>query len=217
MKSYKASFIICGFLFIGVLCLWLYTDNLDSYVKASSINDTENPQLILPVSETPLISSDQHLSIDEHSHDPLRVRAIGSQFKWTFHYAGEDGKFGSIKHSLVSANDPVVLDFNDEKSLDDFLSDCLILAANQPVIVQTRSLDVIHNFSITQLKIQQDAIPNKDIPMWFTPIKKFNTEVVCGPLCGSGHEQMKAKMSVISSTDFIKWMSKQTPLSKRNK
>jgi len=86
--------------------------------------------------------------------DHVRARVIGYQFAWNYHYPGLDGKFGRIDRRLISN-------------------------VGDPCIE-----DVIHNYAIVPMRIQQDAIPGKDIPMWFKPTRKLETYVVCAQLCG---------------------------------
>jgi cytochrome c oxidase subunit 2 len=134
--------------------------------------------------------------------NPVRVRAIGFQFNWNFHYAGNDGKFGFIDRSLVSSKgDPCIVP-DDKNGWDDFISDKLRIPVDRPVILQVTSTDVIHNFCIVPMRIQQDAFPGKDIPMWFTPIQEMETSVICAQLCGSGHANMVTTMTVESQKSF---------------
>ena len=77
-------------------------------------------------------------------------------------------------------------------------------------ILQITSTDVIHNYSIVPMRIQQDAIPGRDIPMWFKPIKELETYVVCGQLCGEGHANMRGMMEVISDGAFTSWAVEQS-------
>ncbi|GAA5494626.1 cytochrome c oxidase subunit 2 [Rubritalea squalenifaciens DSM 18772] len=137
--------------------------------------------------------------------NPVRVRAIGFQFGWKYHYAGNDGKFGFIDRALVSGQGDACIDPNDPNGFDDFINGDLKLPVNRPAIVQVTSTDVIHNFSIIPMRIQQDAIPGKDIPMWFTPTKELETYVVCGQLCGSGHGDMKGTLIVQDEKSFNGW------------
>ncbi len=136
------------------------------------------------------------------TENPVRVRAIGYQFNWNFHYAGKDGKFGFIDRSLVTAKGDPCMVKDDPNGFDDFTSDKLRIPVDRPVILQVTSTDVIHNFSIVPMRIQQDAIPGKDIPMWFTPIEELETSVICGQLCGSGHANMVTVMTVESQKSF---------------
>ena len=57
--------------------------------------------------------------------DPVRVRVIGYQFGWTYHYPGEDGIFGRIDHGLKTGNTDAGIDLDDPNGLDDFTSSVL--------------------------------------------------------------------------------------------
>jgi cytochrome c oxidase subunit 2 len=60
------------------------------------------------------------------------------------------------------------------------------------------------------MRIQQDAIPGREIPMWFTPIKTLETYVVCAQLCGEGHGNMIGSMEVIDQKAFDTWSTGQS-------
>jgi len=55
------------------------------------------------------------------------------------------------------------------------------------------------------MRIKLDAIPGKEIPMWFTPNKTLETSVVCGQLCGEGHGNMLGQMEVITDEAYRAW------------
>ncbi|MFC4993006.1 cytochrome c oxidase subunit II [Rubritalea tangerina] len=140
--------------------------------------------------------------------NPVRVRAIGYQFGWKFHYAGNDGKFGYIDRDLVNTPGDACIYPDDPNGFDDFVASTLKLPVGRPAIVNVTSTDVIHNFSIIPMRIQQDAIPGKDVPMWFTPLNELETSVVCGQLCGEGHADMIGTLVVESEKSFTDWASK---------
>ena len=142
--------------------------------------------------------------------NPTRVRVVGWQFGWTFHYSGADGKFGRHDAHLITDNNPLGIDLTDPNAADDFTSPILKLAVNRPAVLNITSKDVIHNFSLVPMRIQQDAIPGKEIPMWFTPIKTLETFVVCGQLCGEGHANMVGSMEVMGSEEYDTWFKGQT-------
>jgi cytochrome c oxidase subunit 2 len=70
--------------------------------------------------------------------------------------------------------------------------------------------DVIHNYAIVPMRAQQDAIPGKEIAMWFTPVKPMETFVVCAQLCGEGHANMIGTMEVIPPADYDSWAKEQS-------
>lgn len=137
--------------------------------------------------------------------DPVRVRVIGWQFGWTYHYPGKDGKFGRIDPLVRTSNSDAAIDFNDPNAQDDFTTSILKIAKGRPAILSIGSNDVIHNYSIVPMRIQQDAIPGKEIPMWFTPNKTLETSVVCGQLCGEGHGNMLGQMEVVTDEAYRAW------------
>ena len=131
--------------------------------------------------------------------EALRVRAIGEQYAWNFHYPGKDGKFGRQKASLVSASNPLGLDPADENSGDDVVSKNELFAVNhRPIVVEITSKDVIHAVSIKHMRIAQDAIPGTKVPIWFRPVKAGKYEIVCAQLCGGGHYAMRSHLIVDS-------------------
>jgi cytochrome c oxidase subunit 2 len=137
--------------------------------------------------------------------NPARVRVVGWQFGWTYHYPGEDGKFGRIDPALIKGVGDIGLDLDDPNAHDDFVQPILKLPKDRPAVLNITSTDVIHNYHIVPMRIQQDAIPGREIPMWFTPIKTIETFVVCGQLCGEGHSNMLGSMEVIEAEDYDVW------------
>lgn len=137
--------------------------------------------------------------------DPVRVRVIGWQFGWTYHYPGEDGVFGRVDPRLMTSNSDPGIDLDDPNALDDFTTSVLKIPVGRPSILNIGSNDVIHNYAIIPMRIQQDAIPGREIPMWFTPNKKLETSVVCGQLCGEGHANMAGQMEVIADNTYREW------------
>ncbi|MES2996290.1 MAG: cytochrome c oxidase subunit II [Verrucomicrobiota bacterium] len=145
--------------------------------------------------------------------NPERVRVVGWQFGWTYHYPGADGKFGRIDPAMISGNNDLGIDYEDPNAWDDFTSPILRLPLKRPAVLNIGSRDVIHNYAIVPLRSQQDAIPGREIPMWFTPIEKLETFVVCGQLCGEGHGNMIGSMEVIDAKEYDKWFADQTKAS----
>ncbi|MGD7654524.1 MAG: cytochrome c oxidase subunit II, partial [Verrucomicrobiales bacterium] len=142
--------------------------------------------------------------------DPVRVRVVGWQFGWTYHYPGADGKFGRTDAALISGSNDLGIDYDDPNALDDFTSPILKLPVNRPVVLNIGTKDVIHNYAIVPMRVQQDAIPGREIPMWFTPIRTLETSVVCGQLCGEGHGNMVGTLEVVPEGDFDSWAVAQT-------
>jgi cytochrome c oxidase subunit 2 len=135
------------------------------------------------------------------------VRVVAEQFAWNAHYPGADGQFGRTDIKLVSAENPLGIDRSDPAAKDDFNSiNQLALPVNKPVIIHLSSKDVIHSFSLIQMRVKQDTIPGESIPVWFTPTLVGDWEVNCSQLCGLGHYRMRGFYSIKSQADYEAWL-----------
>ena len=140
------------------------------------------------------------------------VRVYGQQFAWNFWYPGADGVYGKRKIELISAANPLGVDKTDPSAMDDIVTTGNgQLPVNKPVIIEVSSKDVIHNFAMPNMRMAHDAIPGSLVPIWFTPIKEGDYEVICGQLCGSGHYAMKAGITVEPQSDFDAWIQAAVP------
>lgn len=143
--------------------------------------------------------------------DAPRVRVVGQQYSWTYHYPGNDQVFGRTDNTLISGDNPLGIDPDDPNGDDDFISTSeLKLPVDRDCILQVSSKDVIHNFAIKPMRIQQDCIPGKEIPMWFRPVKELSTFVVCAQLCGEKHADMKGSMEVINAKEYYEWAKQRS-------
>jgi cytochrome c oxidase subunit 2 len=144
--------------------------------------------------------------------DIVRVRAVGEQFRWIFHYAGADGKFGRVDAELMSATELIGLDPGDPNGKDDFTSvQELILPINRRAIIGVTSKDVIHNLALVPMRIAQDATPGVEAHMWFVPQKTGTWDIVCGQLCGANHANMRATLEVKHEAEFDTWFKEKSP------
>ena len=136
--------------------------------------------------------------------DAIQIEVTEAQFVFTFRYPGPDGKFGRLDPSLVDApaGNPLGLDPNDPNGKDDVVSATLTVPVNRPIELLLRSQDVVHNFDVRELRLQQDAVPGMMIPIHFTPTKTGTYAIVCTQLCGLGHNKMNAELRVVSESDY---------------
>jgi cytochrome c oxidase subunit II len=148
--------------------------------------------------------------------DPLRIRAIGYQFGWMFHYAGPDGKFGSQNIRFIGDGNNMGIDPNDPNGADDaVLSQDMHLVNHKATVIRVSSRDVIHGFALHQMRVQQDATPGTEAPIWFRPISTGTWQIICAQLCGSGHFGMVASYSVDEQKDFDVWFKDQQDLTQK--
>ncbi len=145
------------------------------------------------------------------SPDAVQVEVTTNQFVFNFRYPGPDGKFGKLDPKLISAStgNPLGLDSSDPASKDDIVVPTLTVPVNREVQLLIRSQDVIHNFYVRELRIQQDALPGMVIPLHFTAEKVGQYEIVCTQLCGLGHYRMRSFLNVVADSDYQDWLKQQ--------
>ena len=144
--------------------------------------------------------------------DAMEIHVVAEQFAWNVHYPGKDGKFGRTSPKLIdSQNNPLGLDLTDPNAKDDISGvNQLHVPVGRPTIVYLSSKDVIHCFTLPQMRVKQDVIPGMSIQTWFTPTKTGAWEIGCAQLCGIGHYRMKGFYTVHTEADFEDWLSKQS-------
>ena len=115
----------------------------------------------------------------------FEVQVTAKQFNWEVAYPGADGKLGT--------EDDVVFD-ND-----------LHVPVNKVIRVHLLSKDVIHSFFLPNLRLKQDAVPGRNILLWFEATQPGKYELPCAELCGFGHSGMKGWLYVHTPEEYAKW------------
>lgn len=141
---------------------------------------------------------------------PLEVRVTGEQFAWNMHYPGPDGVFGRTARDLINASNPVGIDRDDPAAKDDIgLLNILTLPVDRTIVVQVTSRDVIHSFTLNEMRVKQDAVPGMTARVWFTPIATGQWDIACSQLCGLGHYRMRGEYRVVSQPDWERWQEEE--------
>jgi len=143
------------------------------------------------------------------------IRVVAEQFAWNIHYPGADGKFGRTDASLITPDNPLGLDRLDPPAKDDiFTINEFYFPSGKPVLVQLTSKDVIHSFSLPQMRVKQDAIPGMMIPVWFVPTVTTpdgeRWEINCSQLCGLAHYRMRGLYRSMTPADFKQFLDDET-------
>jgi len=147
------------------------------------------------------------------------VRVVAQQFAWNIWYPGADGIFGDQDISLVDEEtNPLGLDRSGNGADDITTINQMHLPVNKPAIIRISSKDVIHSFSLPQMRIKQDAIPGLRIPVWFIPTvttaemrarkgdEDYNYEIACAQLCGNSHYSMRGFLTVETQEEYQAWL-----------
>ena len=148
--------------------------------------------------------------------DALKIDVVAYQWGWNYRLPGDDGVLGKTSIDLMNDDNPYGLDPNDPNSKDDILvmDADLHLKINQPVKVELRSLDVLHNFYVPQFRAKMDTLPGIISYYWFIPEKKGEYEILCAEYCGTGHYAMRGKVLVDEEQDYSNWLAKQISFEK---
>lgn len=138
----------------------------------------------------------------------LQVEATGMQFAWYFRYPGIDQTFGRTSVKLVAPGEgnPLGLDPHDDHSRDDVVASQLVLPAGREVDLALRSFDVIHGFSVPELRLKQDAVPGEIVHIHFTPTQPGSYAILCTQVCGLGHYRMQATLRVVPQSEYEIWL-----------
>ncbi|MGE3538017.1 MAG: hypothetical protein AB7N91_11370 [Candidatus Tectimicrobiota bacterium] len=127
----------------------------------------------------------------ERPPSDVQVRVIAKQFNWEVYYPGPDGQF----------------DTADDLKIDGELH----VPVHKPVHVTLTSKDVIHSFFLPTARLKQDAMPGRNIPLWFEITKPGEYPWPCAELCGFGHTGMQGKLFVHAAADYEAWRKKRWP------
>jgi cytochrome c oxidase subunit 2 len=139
----------------------------------------------------------------------LQVEVTGVQFAWYFRYPGPDATFGATKPQLVAPGEgnPLGLDPVDPHGADDLVTSELVLPAYRQVDLRLHAQDVIHGFSIPEMRLKQNAVPGQTIHLHFTPTTPGTYAILCTQLCGLGHFRMNATLRVLPPEQFATWLA----------
>jgi|TARA_Y100000996_G_scaffold335173_1_gene271647 cytochrome c oxidase subunit 2 len=168
-------------------------------------------------------------NLPDIDNDTIEIRVIAQQFAWNIHYPGADGKFGKTNIDLVDEeSNPVGLDRESVNGADDIVKvNQMHIPVNKDIMIYLSSKDVIHSFSLPEMRVKQDAIPGLTIPVFFRAnltsddfLKKIvgtkrdeldqkGYEIACAQLCGNSHYRMKGYMTVETMEEYESWLEEQ--------
>jgi len=109
--------------------------------------------------------------------DAMQVKAIGKMWEWNFDYGN-----GKVSKELV-------------------------LPLNRNVKMNLFSPDVNHSLFIPAFRVKEDVIPGYNNYLWFRPISRGTFDIFCTEYCGLAHSGMTAKVVVVDSLEFKKWLA----------
>lgn len=117
---------------------------------------------------------------------PPTLEVTARQFEWRLRYPGSDGKIGT-PDDVHHVND-MHIPFDEE------------------VLIDLKSMDVLHDLFLPHLRVKQDAVPGMSIPVWFRAKDVGTFDLVCAELCGWGHYKMKGRVTIETRAQYDKWL-----------
>ena len=219
------SFWVTGAVFVAVClfmsyCVWVYRYRPDRKAEYKPEDKKLEFRLtwitalgVAALLAPGLVVWNKFITVPENA---MKIEVVAYQWGWNYRLPGADGVLGKTSVGLISDDNPYGLDISDPNSKDDIIvmdSD-LHLEINQPVKVELRSLDVLHNFYVPQFRAKMDMLPGIITYYWFTPEKKGDYEVLCAEYCGTGHYAMRGRVLVDEEKDYSNWLAKQVSFEK---
>jgi cytochrome c oxidase subunit 2 len=158
-----------------------------------------------------------------------QMEVSARQFEWRVRYPSPE------RMKEWSDNPQLAADFAENPHEDDvYVVNEVHTWKQQKVRVALKTRDVIHSFYLPNLRLKQDALPGKTIPVWFEATEG-NTrpdgpgrwvdgdgkdpktgepkdrdqvwELACAELCGWGHYKMVGRLYVHETEkDFLDWL-----------
>jgi len=189
-----ATFVIVTGLLLAFLVMYRHQDGRRAvYSHGNSTLEivwTIVPALILVL--LGLMSKSKWDEIKRHAPPAdVQVRVTAKQFNWEVLYPGPDGKFETA----------------DDQQIDNDVH----VPVGKVVRVLLRSKDVIHSFFVPVLRLKQDALPGREIVVWFQATKPGEYEIPCAELCGFGHSGMKGNLIVHDAAGYDAWLKDKWP------
>lgn len=120
------------------------------------------------------------------ANQPPLARVEAFQFGWRFVHAGSDGAIGTLDDVPASYE--------------------LVVPADEDVVLELVSRDVIHSFFVPSFRLKQDVVPGMTLPIRFRALETGEYDLVCAELCGFGHYKMAGRVRVVTRAAYDAWL-----------
>jgi cytochrome c oxidase subunit II len=219
-STIELTFWITGSVFVAVCsfmayCVWRYRYRPDRKAEYKPEDKKLEFRLtaltalgVIALLAPGLVVWNKYVTVPENA---LKIEVVAYQWGWNYRLPGKDGILGTTDISLINDENPYGLNPEDPNSKDDIIvmDADLHLEINQPVKVELRSYDVLHNFYVPQFRAKMDTLPGIVTFYWFIPTRTGDFEILCAEYCGTGHYAMRGKVLVDEKTDYTNWLAKQ--------
>jgi cytochrome c oxidase subunit 2 len=157
--------------------------------------------------------------------DPDQVFEVSArQFEWRFRYPVAEQLY-KMTTDWKSTGQRVSAEWDKKPQADDVhVVNEVHTWKGAKVRMYLKTRDVLHSFFLPNLRIKQDALPGKTIPVWYDAdetnckydeatnswqfIEGKAWELACAELCGWGHYKMRGHLYVHENKeDYLRWLS----------
>lgn len=83
------------------------------------------------------------------------------------------------------------------------------MPVDTPVRLILDSQDVIHSFYVPALRLKNDVVPGLTQSISFTANRTGTYPIECAEFCGNGHSRMLGAFTVLSRTNYARWLAAQ--------
>jgi cytochrome c oxidase subunit II len=156
------------------------------------------------------------------------MQVTARQWEWRVRYPGKDS-IADLTGDADKKKEPNRRGWAESPWSDDIrLPNEIHTWQGANVKLYLKTLDVLHSFFLPNLRLKQDALPGKTIPIWFNakesnvsfakdfdkgsgrwkdPPAETDWELACAELCGGGHYRMRGRLYVHENeADFRAWL-----------
>ena len=209
-------FVLTEVLLVWAMCRFTWRPNAKSqYVEGNHRLEmlwTVVPAGILLYIAFAQINAWEKIKYQKQMPEPDLIMGVTArQWDWTMRYAAAPQVKNAREWAEIPASDDI------------YLPDELHCWKGAKVKIYLKTQDVLHSLFLPQLRLKQDALPGKTIPVWFEATDantKFNAstgkceltdkskewEIACAELCGGGHYRMRGLLYVHESKeDYLNW------------
>jgi cytochrome c oxidase subunit 2 len=131
----------------------------------------------------------------------MTIKAVGSQFYWTYEYPDHDGlTFDAVlkDRDALEGDEPWLLETDNRVVVPVATNIRLLITAS----------DVIHAWAVPALGVKMDAVPGRLNESWMRIDREGIYYGQCSEFCGTNHGFMPIAVEAVSKEAFAAWLEK---------
>ena len=136
------------------------------------------------------------------------VEVFAQQWSWSYRLPEKDGKLGTADNRLISYDNPLGITSGDPNGQDDVVikADDLHLALGRQVKMLLRSVDVLHDYCVSEFRANLDMVSGMSPYFWLEPTRIGTFAILCADLCGTGHGALRGMVMIDPEDDYQTWL-----------